>query len=44
MIEQKIDKWIDEFARKHFAKGSHRWAFWFEGVLIGLLLYHFLIK
>ena len=39
----KIQKWAKEFAGKHFAKGSHRWAFWFEGIVIGLLVYHFFI-
>ena len=34
----KIQKWVDEFAGKHFAKGSHRWAFWVEGVIIGIIL------
>jgi len=40
----KIQKWVDEFAGKHFARGSHRWAFWFEGIIIGLLICHFWIK
>ena len=33
-----IQKWVDEFARKHLEKGSHRWAFWVEGVIIGIIL------
>ena len=40
----KIQKWVDEFIGKHFARGSHRWAFWFEGIVIGLLICYFWIK
>ena len=30
--------WIITFIKKHTAKGSHRWAFWLEGIIIGLLI------
>ena len=43
MIE-KIKDWTIIFIKKHIGKGSHRWAFWLEGILIGVLLYHFWIK
>ncbi|SVA74092.1 uncharacterized protein METZ01_LOCUS126946, partial [marine metagenome] len=23
---------------KHTARGSHRWAFWLEGIIIGVLI------
>ena len=39
----KVQKWVDEFASKHFAKGSHRWAFWVEGIIIGVLICQVLI-
>jgi len=35
--------WTLTFIKKHTAKGSHRWAFWLEGIVIGLLVYHFFI-
>jgi hypothetical protein len=35
--------WIIEFIKKHWGKGLHRWAFWLEGIVIGLLVYHFFI-
>ena len=35
-----FNKWTKEFLNKHTAKGSHRWAFWLEGIVIGLLVYH----
>jgi len=37
-----MNSWIKEFIKKHFARGSHRWAFWVEGIVIGLLLCCFL--
>ena len=39
----EIIQWTSTFIGKHWEKGIHRWAFWFEGILIGLLIYHFLI-
>ena len=35
--------WTLTFIKKHIGKGSHRWAFWVEGIVIGLLVYHFFI-
>jgi|TARA_B100001013_G_scaffold343348_1_gene270884 hypothetical protein len=38
MENKEFDIWLKEFIKKHTAKGSHRWAFWVEGILIGLLI------
>jgi len=38
-----MKNWTIGFLKKHYGKGSHRWAFWFEGIVIGLLVYHFFI-
>ena len=42
MMEQ-TKQWFITFIGKHTAKGSHRWAFWLEGIVIGLLICHFFI-
>ena len=34
-----MNDWTKEFIKKHTAKGSHRWAFWCEGILIGLVIW-----
>ena len=33
-----MNDWTKEFIKKHTAKGSHRWAFLCEGILIGLVI------
>jgi len=33
-----MNSWTKEFIKKHTARCSHRWAFWVEGILIGLLI------
>ena len=33
-----MNDWTKEFIKKHTAKGSHRLAFWCEGILIGLVI------
>jgi len=38
-----MKEWIKEFISKHTAKGSHRWAFWVEGIIIGVLICQVLI-
>tara|TARA_B100000902_G_scaffold156720_2_gene153035 strand:- start:4960 stop:5109 length:150 start_codon:yes stop_codon:yes gene_type:complete len=44
MIEEELKlskeqkEWITEFIKKHTARGSHRWAFWCEGIIIGLII------
>ena len=38
MENKEFDIWLKEFIKKHTAKGSNRWAFWVEGILIGLLI------
>ena len=35
-----MNEWTKEFIRKHTAKGSHRWAFWVEGIVIGVIVCH----
>jgi hypothetical protein len=42
MIEYN-EPWLITFIKKHTARGSHRWAFWLEGVVIGLLICYFWI-
>jgi hypothetical protein len=32
------NEWTKEFISKHTARGSHRWAFWCEGIVIGILI------
>tara|TARA_B100000959_G_scaffold278942_1_gene338243 strand:+ start:474 stop:590 length:117 start_codon:yes stop_codon:yes gene_type:complete len=33
-----MNNWTKEFLCKHTARGSHRWAFWCEGIIIGLII------
>mgnify|MGYP001626622860 CR=1 len=33
-----FNEWTKEFIKKHIAKGTHRWAFWVEGIIIGLII------
>jgi len=37
IIGEPRDWWIT-FIKKHTARGSHRWAFWLEGIVIGILI------
>jgi len=33
-----VKDWTCTFICKHTARGSHRWAFWIEGIIIGILI------
>ncbi len=33
-----MNEWTKDFIRKHTAKGLHRWAFWIEGIIIGIII------
>ena len=37
----EIIQWTSTFIGKHWEKGIHRWAFWLEGMVIGMLINHF---
>jgi hypothetical protein len=38
MLITEPKDWTITFIKKHTARGSHRWAFWLEGIVIGLLI------